>query len=51
MQNVRIDRLILALTDDELETFVREWTEHKKEYLEVQRFTGPGDMGRASSDI
>jgi hypothetical protein len=46
MPNVRIDRLILALTDDELEAFVREWTDHKKEYLEVQRFTGPGDMGR-----
>jgi hypothetical protein len=46
MQNVRIDRLILALTDDELEAFVREWAEHKKDYIEVQRFTGPGDMGR-----
>jgi hypothetical protein len=46
MQNVRIDRLILALTDDELEAFVREWAGYKKEYVEVQRFTGPGDMGR-----
>ena len=46
MQNVRIDRLILALTDDELEAFVREWAAYKKEYVEVQQFTAPGDMGR-----
>jgi hypothetical protein len=42
----RYDRLIIALGDDELETFVREWTLQKKEYAEVERFTGPGDMGR-----
>jgi hypothetical protein len=46
MHAIRIDRLILALTDEELEAFVRQWCEHKKEYPEVQRFTGPGDMGR-----
>jgi hypothetical protein len=46
MQIVHIERLILALTDDQLEKFVREWANCKKEYVEVQRFTGPGDMGR-----
>jgi hypothetical protein len=46
MQIIHIERQILALTDDQLEQFVREWTTHKKEHLEVQRFTGPGDMGR-----
>jgi hypothetical protein len=46
MQVIHIERQILALTDDQLEQFVREWATHKKEYLEVQRFTGPGDMGR-----
>ena len=42
----RYDRLIIALGDDELEEFVREWALQKKEYTEVERFTGPGDMGR-----
>jgi hypothetical protein len=42
----RYDRLIIALGDDELEKFVREWALQKKEYSEVERFTGPGDMGR-----
>ena len=37
----RYDRLIIALNDDELEGFVREWALRKTEYLEVQRFTGP----------
>jgi hypothetical protein len=46
MQTVQISRIILALTDEQLEEFVREWTDHKSEYLEVQRFSGPGDMGR-----
>jgi hypothetical protein len=46
MQIVHIERQILALTDDQLEKFVREWANCKKEYVEVQRFTGPGDMGR-----
>jgi hypothetical protein len=43
---LRYDRLIIALGDDELEKFVREWAVQKKEYAEVERFTGPGDMGR-----
>lgn len=46
MVRVPLDRQILALTDEQLETFVREWIEYKTEYLKVQRFTGPGDMGR-----
>jgi hypothetical protein len=46
MQVIHIERQVLALTDDQLEQFVREWTTHKKEYIEVQRFTGSGDMGR-----
>src|SRR5882672_4803865 len=46
MSRISIERQILALTDDQLEQFVREWTSHKKEYVEVQRFSGPGDKGR-----
>ena len=42
----RYDRLIIALGDDELEKFVREWALQKKQYSEVEQFTGPGDMGR-----
>jgi C-terminal domain 6 of the ABC-three component (ABC-3C) systems len=42
----RYDRLIISLGDDELERFVREWVLQKKEYTEVERFTGTGDMGR-----
>ena len=38
MQTVQISRLVLALTDDELEEFVRQWTGRKAEYLEVQRY-------------
>jgi hypothetical protein len=44
--SIPLDRQILALTDDQLEKFVREWISHKKEYVEVERLTGPGDMGR-----
>jgi hypothetical protein len=43
---IRHDRLIIQLNDEDLEKFVREWMSHKKEYVEVERFTGPGDMGR-----
>ena len=43
---VPLDRLILALTDTQLEEFVRQWATKKSEYGEVERFTGPGDMGR-----
>ena len=46
MAKVPLDRQILALTDEQLETFVRDWIEYKTEYVKVQRFTGPGDMGR-----
>ncbi|TGP27112.1 MULTISPECIES: ABC-three component system protein [unclassified Mesorhizobium] len=46
MVKVPIDRQILALTDEQLESFVREWIGHKTGYVKAQRFTGPGDMGR-----
>jgi hypothetical protein len=46
MPKISLDRHLLALTDAELEQFVREWATQKREYVEVQRFTGPGDMGR-----
>lgn len=47
MKQLRPDRLIRALTDKELEDFVRDWVDHKKkDYVDVERFTGPGDMGR-----
>ena len=42
----RYGRLIFALGDEDLEKFVREWALMKKDYAEVERFTGPGDMGR-----
>ncbi len=46
---VSYDRQILTLRDDELELFVRDWVAQKakaKEYVEVESFTGAGDMGR-----
>src|SRR4051812_19825451 len=46
MKQIPLDRQLLALTDDQLENFVREWLPHKKQYVSVQRFTGTGDMGR-----
>jgi hypothetical protein len=47
MKQFRPDRQILAMTDTDLEEFVREWVElKKKDYVEIERFTGPGDMGR-----
>ena len=46
MYQIPPERLIIALNDTDLEKFVREWVGHKKEYVEVERFTGPGDMGR-----
>lgn len=46
MQN-NYDRQILALTDDELEKFTRDWVDAKKAaYFSVTRFSGSGDMGR-----
>lgn len=44
--NVRYDRLILAMKDDELESFCRAWVEKKADYFEVKRFGGSGDLGR-----
>lgn len=38
---IRYDRLIMQMGDDELEKFVREWVLKKREYAEVERFTGP----------
>jgi hypothetical protein len=40
------ERMIISLPDDELEKFTRKWALHKKEYVEVERFSGAGDMGR-----
>ena len=41
------DRHILALNDNGLEQFVREWAAvMTQKYVEVQRFSGAGDMGR-----
>lgn len=40
-------RSILALTDVELEQFILDWVNVKKQqYVEVVRFSGSGDMGR-----
>ena len=40
-------RLILSLTDIELEKFIRDWVDSKKSsYVEVTRFSGAGDLGR-----
>ena len=47
MKQLQPDRQILAMTDTDLEQFVRDWVElKKKEYVEIERFTGPGDRGR-----
>lgn len=41
------DRHILALNDKGLEQFVRDWAAvMTQKYVEVQRFSGAGDMGR-----
>jgi hypothetical protein len=45
--NIKYKRLVLALNDDELESFVREWVGHKRTiYEEVTSFGGAGDLGR-----
>src|SRR4249920_1985692 len=47
MKQLQPDRQILAMTDTELEQFVRDWVDLKKnDYVEIERFTGPGDKGR-----
>jgi hypothetical protein len=43
---VPLNRLLLALTDDQLEEFVRTWIAKKKQYYSVERFTGSKDRGR-----
>jgi hypothetical protein len=44
---IQYDRRVLALSDSELEQFVRDWIDAKKpKYVEVESFTGPGDLGR-----
>ena len=45
MSSPRYDRRLLALDDTELEEFVRQWVS-RKQYYEVERFTGTADMGR-----
>lgn len=45
--SAKYKRLVLALDDYELESFVREWVDHKKAiYEEVTSFGGAGDLGR-----
>lgn len=39
-------RHVIALDDDQLEEFVRQWVIKKSQYAEVERFTGTGDLGR-----
>jgi hypothetical protein len=47
MSPIPPERLIVALPDTQLEKFVREWVGLKKrDYVEVERLTGAGDMGR-----
>jgi hypothetical protein len=45
MANISLERLVSAMDDSQLEEFVRRWVS-KKQYHQVQRFSGPGDMGR-----
>ena len=44
--DVRYDRLVLLMSDEELEKFCRDWVDKKPGYFEVRRFAGPGDKGR-----
>jgi len=47
MKKPAYDRLILSLTDVELEQFVRDWASSKGSiYFEVTRFAGTSDFGR-----
>lgn len=43
---IKLDRLILSLDDDELEKFCRQWVEGISIYFEVRRYAGSGDQGR-----
>ncbi len=44
--SVKYERLILALDDKQLESFVRAWAENKKGYFRVTVLAGAGDRGR-----
>ena len=46
MPKISVERQILALTDDQLEDFIRAWAELQPGYFEVKRFAGTGDKGR-----
>lgn len=46
MNAYKYRRQVLLLDDDELEEFVRQWTDKKSEYVGVERFEAPGDLGR-----
>ncbi|MBR1121740.1 hypothetical protein JQ628_09480 [Bradyrhizobium lablabi] len=46
MTLIHPERHILVMPSDELEKFAREWALLKKGYFGVERFSGPGDMGR-----
>lgn len=47
MAKVDYVRQVLALTDSDLELFVRDWVDSKKSaYVDVTRFAGAGDLGR-----
>ena len=38
---------IRALEDERLEAFVKDWIDRRtRDYVETQRWSGPGDMGR-----
>ncbi len=43
---IHYHRLILLMTDEELEKFCGEWVGKKSGYIEVKRFAGSGDKGR-----
>lgn len=43
--DVRYDRPILSMDDEELEQFCRAWVEKKLGYFEVRRYAGTGDLG------
>jgi hypothetical protein len=45
--NIDYHRLVLTLDDERLERFTRDWVSlRKSDYLEVQPFSGPQDLGR-----
>ena len=46
MAHIAPDRLILQLSDDELEKFVREWALRRSGSVEVKLLSGAGDRGR-----